>query len=105
MTMAMLITYVYQMKKLTAFARTLYKSIHGKLSASQRRITGPDSTNLPMELHLEEWMINPKWEPPEDRVKLVKFPSTITDEKRFEEIIDYAIKSWAEEQHVWDGRS
>ncbi len=93
------------MKKLTAFVRTLYKSLHGKLSASQRRITGPESTNLPMELQLEAWMIDPKWEPPEDRVKVVKLPSTITDEKRFEEIIDYAMKSWAEEQHLRDGRS
>ena len=51
-----------------------------------------------MELQLEEWMIDPKWEPPEDRVNLVKLPSTITDEKQFEEIIDYAMKIWQEEQ-------
>ena len=51
-----------------------------------------------MELQLEEWMIEPEWEPPEDRVNLVKLPSTIADVKQFEEIIDYAMKVWQEEQ-------
>lgn len=86
------------MKKLTAFVRNLYKSLHGKPFTGQKRITGPESTNLPMELRLEAWMIDPKWEPPQGRVKLVKLSSAIVDEKLFEEIIDCAVKIWAEEQ-------
>jgi len=93
-----LITYIYQMKKLTAFVRSLYKSVHGKQSVSQRKITGPESSNLPMGLHLEEWMIDPEWESPEGCVNLVKLPNTITDAKQFEEIIDYAMKRWTDEQ-------
>ena len=50
-------------------------------------------------------MINPKWEPPEDCANLVKLPSTLTDEKRFEEIIDYAMKRWTKERGVGDGCS
>lgn len=86
------------MKKLTAFVRNLYKSLHGKPFIGLKRITGPESTNLPMELRLEEWMIDPKWEPPEGCVKLVKLSSATIDEKLFEEIIDCAMKIWAEEQ-------
>src|SRR5258706_16324919 len=105
MIVNMLITYIYQMKKLMAFVRSLYKSHHGKLATNQKRITGTESTNLPLELQLEEWMIDPLWEPPEGRVKLVKLRSTTADEKRFEEIIDCAMKSWIEEKRVRDGRS
>lgn len=86
------------MKKLVAFVRSLYKSVHGKQSVSQRRITGPVSSNLPIGLQLEEWMINPEWESPEDCVNLVKLPNTITNAKQFEEIIDYAVKRWTDEQ-------
>ena len=50
-------------------------------------------------------MIDPKWEPPEDRANLVKLPSTLTDEKRFEEIINYAMKRWMKERGVRDGCS
>ena len=85
------------MKKLTAFVRILYKSLHGKPFISQKRITGPDSTNIPI-LQLEGWMIDPSWEPPEDCVNLVKHSNAITDEKQFEEVIDCAMKRWAEEQ-------
>ena len=93
-----LITYIYQMTKLIAFMRSLYKSVHGKQSVSQRRITGPASSNVPMGLQLEEWMIDPKWESPEDCVNLVKLPNTITNTNQLEEIIDYAMKRWADEQ-------
>lgn len=86
------------MKKLTAFVRSLYKSGNSKQSMSQRRITGPESSNLPMGLQLEEWMIDPKWESPEDCVNLIKLPNTITNAKNFEEIIDYAMKRWTDEQ-------
>ena|SRR5258706_15631861 len=86
------------MKKLVAFVWSLYKSVHGKQATSQKRITGPASSNLPMGLQLEEWMIDPEWESPEDCVNLVKLPNTITNAKQFEEIIDYAMKRWVDDQ-------
>ena len=88
------------MKKLMAFVRSLYKFLHGKPFISQKRITRPESTNIPMELQLQGWMIDPKWEPPEDCVNLVKLSSAITDEKQFEEIIDCVMKTWAAEQGI-----
>jgi hypothetical protein len=93
-----LITYIYQMKKLTAFVWSLYKLAHGKQSMSQRRITGPDSSNIPIGLHLEEWVIDPKWASTEDCINLVKLPNTIMNADQFEVIIDYAMKSWTDDQ-------
>ena len=86
------------MKKLMAFVRKLYKLIHGKAFISLKRITRPESTNLPMELQAEDWMIDPNWEPPEGCVKLIKLSSAINNAKQFEDIIDCAMKRWAEEQ-------
>ena len=85
------------MKKLTAFVRDLYKWQHGKPFITQKRITGPLSTNLPTDLQLEAWMLDPKWEPPQDRVNLVRLSSTITDERQFAQVINCAMKRWADD--------
>ena len=48
-------------EKLKAFMRSLYKTLRGKSATNHTRTTGLESTNLPLELRFEGWMIDAEW--------------------------------------------